>query len=80
MIPDCDVASACPDAVAGLDPARCLEDPTLFEVTALDGVVVDATPIDAAVAALALEPGTWWAIWPDPDESCAVVIHTVEVQ
>lgn len=80
--PDCNLASACPDAVVGLDPALCIADASPFslEIDDTTGRVTDAKVDDAAVGALALAPGRWWATFggPDCDAVLTVLVPVVE--
>jgi hypothetical protein len=75
--PDCNLASACPDAVVGLDPSLCITDGSPFALEIDDDTerVIDAKVDDAAIAALALAPGRWWATFGGPD--CGAVLTVI---
>ncbi len=76
-VQNCERPPACPDD--GLDPARCVGDPTPFHPTLLDDVAVAISVDLDAVEALGLAPGPWWTAWSD-GVSCERVVATFQVQ
>ena len=77
-VPSCSPAPAdC--APTDLDPARCVEDPTPFEVTVLDDYIVDIYVHSDIVAGLGLAPGRWWTSFADPLGGCDIRVVEFEV-
>ncbi len=80
----CNLGATCPEAVAGLDPAKCISDaaPFVVEIDDTSGAILDAKIDEAALVELDLAEGRWWTIFADPGGSCAkalTVIVPVEV-
>jgi hypothetical protein len=69
-VPDCTLLLACPQD--GVDPASCLDDPSLFTVTMLGEAVssIDLDP-DAVVPS-----GHWVAPFPDASGGCDLTLFS----
>jgi hypothetical protein len=57
--PACALASQCPGL--GVDPARCVDDPSWFELATLDGEVVEVR-LTGSAGVGSLEPGRWYTV------------------
>jgi hypothetical protein len=76
VLPDCDLAVECGLPVAA---GRCVDDPTWFDVSQVEGEIVEAT-LRPGVDTSALAEGTWYAVFPGATSACAGLTVAFEVR
>ena len=76
-LPDCGLASMCS---VGLEPAKCVDAPALFIVDMFGDTVMDVGLDETHLHGLALEPGEWHTLFPDPLGGCELVVFDFVVE